>query len=58
MKECKHKWKVFSQEADGCGCCGIIDAVCVNCEDTIHEYLSFWQLGDLDIIEEGEREND
>lgn len=58
MEECKHKWKVFSWKADGCGCCGTINAVCVKCEETKHEYLSYWEVEELDVIEEGESEDD
>lgn len=54
MEECKHKWKTLSWKPDGCGCCGELEAVCVECEETIHEYLSFWQIEDLELDEEDE----
>lgn len=39
MSECKHKWKRKRWDADGCGCHGILKAVCLLCDETFHEYV-------------------
>ena len=52
--ECRHKWVTVSWEADICGCCGDLNAICTLCHETINEYLSFWEIEKLNLDEDEE----
>lgn len=51
MEECKHKWITLDWSADSCGCCGDLSAECTICHKTINEYLSFWEIENLNLDE-------
>ena len=52
MEECKHKWITLNWSADYCGCCGDLNAECTVCHETINEYLSFWEIKNLNLDED------
>lgn len=51
MEECKHKWQTLSWEPDGCGCCGMLEAVCVNCKEIMYDHLNFLEIELLELDE-------
>ena len=52
--ECKHKWVTLGWKPDGCGCCGYLSAVCKECFERIDEYLSFWEIEELNLDDDEE----
>lgn len=54
--ECKHKWVTVGWCGDGCGCCGNLSAVCTICEETINDYLSYWEIEKLELDEDEDDE--
>lgn len=54
--ECKHKWVTLEWHADDCGCCGDLSAVCTICEETINDYLSYWEIEKLELDEDEDDE--
>lgn len=54
MEECNHKWITVGWSADSCGCCGDLSAECKICHEIINEYLSFWEIENLNLDEDEE----